>query len=95
MDPFVEITRPERRRLSSSARLVYLLLCRKAVEKGCTDNRGSLYVEYPRLDLCNDLFLSVNTVSGVFKQLQREGLLYERRIGLGMPNRIYLNRRVP
>ena len=80
-------------KLCIEAKIIYSLildrLCLSNIN-GLADNKGTLYIYYTRENLADQLNISVPTVVKAIKQLEENGLILQKRLGQGRPNRIYI-----
>ena len=80
--------------LSNDARIAYgILLDRLKLSysnrKDWTDEEGRVYIVYTNEELCDILGKSKPTVVNIKKELEKFGLLIERRQGVQKPNLLY------
>lgn len=81
------------RTLSANAKLLYaLLLARTQLSQrnGWVDENGSVYVIYTVRQMALALRCSVRTVSTTLGELEREGLLRRKRLGITKANHLFL-----
>lgn len=70
-------------------------LSKKTTAEGNTnyiDENGYIYLVFSRADVMNKLNISKQTCSDSFKILNKLGLIYEKRLGQGYANRIYIGK---
>ena len=81
------------RRLSSDAKLTYSLLYdRLSLSKlnGWINENDEVYLIYTREEVAYDLGISYKKAITAFKELTSIGLIFEKRCGRGMPNKIFI-----
>ena len=81
--------------LSSDAKILYgILLDRMSLsnDNNWYNEEGEIYLIFTRKSICNLLKISSPTATKAFKELREKKLIYEERIGLNKPNRIYIGK---
>jgi len=80
--------------LSETAGLLYMVLLDRArlsmQNDGWTDGRGRIFIYFTIEDLADTLHKSAMTIKNGLRALEQEGLIWRKRRGIGMPNRIYV-----
>lgn len=77
------------KKIRGNSALVYLRLCLRAT-KMCDRNESVYCIVYPQKELCEELSLSINTVTAAISRLERLGLVKSERVGGGKPNLLYI-----
>lgn len=83
-----------RQDLSLDAKLVYMLLYdrfRLSQKNGWTNQRGEVYLVYPRQELAEALGVHYGRITKAVRQLQNVGLVWERSSGFNSPHQIFLS----
>lgn len=91
--PKVMFANEDYRRLSSDAKLTYSLLYdRLSLSKlnGWINEKDEVYLIYTREEVAYDLGISYKKAITAFKELTSIGLIFEKRCGRGMPNKIFI-----
>jgi hypothetical protein len=89
------VTNKKYKHISSDAKLLYgLLLDRNSLstKNNWIDDKGRVFLYYSRELIIEELNISENTVTKLFKQLKEIDIIDEIRQGLGMPNKIYVKK---
>nr|WP_278335233.1 replication initiator protein A [Clostridium kluyveri] len=89
------INRCYRCKLNSDTKLTYTLLLDRmhlSEKNKWVNHRDEIYLLYTKEDIANILGISVRTVYKAFKVLEECELIYQKRQGLNMPNRIYIGK---
>ena len=84
---------PRYRALGAEARVAYALLLNRfqlSQRNGWVNPDGEVFVVYTRAAMARDLQVSEKRASACFRALAGAGLIYEKRMGQGRPNQIYL-----
>lgn len=79
--------------LSLDAKLVYMLLYdrfRLSRKNGWTNDRGEVYLVYPRQELADVLGISRRRVIAAVRELRARNLVWENRDSIGQPFQLYL-----
>lgn len=83
--------------LSTTAAVVYAMLANRHKLSMTTNARTGewsddmgIYCVYPRADLATATGLSMTTITRAMRELVAAGLIVDRRLGQGRPNRIYI-----
>lgn len=79
--------------LSCEAKLLYGLLLDTnslSIENEWFDKEGKIFIYYSREKVMNELCVAKQKAVDLFKQLNKFGLIEEKRQGLGRPNKIYV-----
>jgi hypothetical protein len=79
--------------LSNDSRILYALLKDRhelSLKNGWIDDSGFVYFYFPRREMQLMLNLADKTITKAMQQLKSVDLVYEKFLGLGKPNRIYL-----
>ena len=80
--------------LSETTKMIYMLLWDRArlsmQKEGWQDEQGRVFIHYTIRSLAATIQRSEMTVKNALKALEQNGLIYRRRQGVGMPNRIYV-----
>lgn len=86
-----------RKDLSLDAKLVYMLLYdrfRLSQKNGWTNDRGEVYLVYPRQELADALGVYYGRITRAMRQLTEARLVWEESSGYNTPKRIFLSRPV-
>lgn len=89
---------PRYAELNLEAKVVYTFLLNRfqlSRRNGWINERGEVFVIFPRLELAKELRIGEKRVSTAFKALVEMNLVWEERRGLGIPNKIYLTKVEP
>ena len=80
--------------LSETAKLIYTLLLDRArlsmQNEKWQDDQGRVFIHYTIESLAEATHKSQMTVKNALKALERQGLIYRQKQGMGMPNRIFV-----
>ncbi|XBX03667.1 replication initiator protein A [Enterocloster clostridioformis] len=84
----------DREALSETAKILYMILLdRTRVSQkndGWTDEKGNVFIYFPITALAEAIHKSEMTVKTALRILEKEQLIYRKRQGIGLPNRIYV-----
>ena len=89
---------PRYAELSLEAKVAYTFLLNRfqlSRRKGWTNERGEVFVIFPRKALAKELRICEQRVTAAFRQLVEAKLVWEKRCGRGDANQIYLARVEP
>ena len=89
---------PRYAELSLEAKVAYTFLLKRfqlSRRKGWTNERGEVFVIFPRKALAKELRICEQRVTAAFRQLVEAKLVWEKRCGRGDANQIYLARVEP
>jgi len=80
--------------LSETAKLVYILLLDRArisqAKGGWTDENGNVFIFYPIRDLAKTIHKSEMSVKTALSAFEKQQLIFRKRQGVGIANRIYV-----
>ena len=80
--------------LSETTKMIYMMLLDRArlsmQKEGWQDEQGRVFIHYTIHSLAATIQRSEMTVKNALKALEKRGLIYRQRQGVGMPNRIYV-----
>lgn len=80
--------------LSLDAKLVYMLLYdrfRLSQKNGWTNDRGEVYLVYPRQELADALGIHYGRITKAMRQLTEARLVWEKSVVYNAPKRIFLS----
>lgn len=75
--------------ISDNAKVFYMLLWKKAMEEKIYEN-GKLYVIARIIDTAVEMGKSSSSVKRAFRELEQFDLIERKRVGGGMPSKIFL-----
>ena len=82
------------KKLSETAKILYVLLLDRTrlsiKNEGWVDEQGKVYVLFPIKSLADTLGRSEMAVKNALTLLENEELIFRKRQGVGLPNRIYV-----
>ena len=83
-----------REALSETAKILYMILLNRArlsqKNDGWTDEKGHVFIYFPITALAKTIHKSEMTVKTALNALEKEQLIFRKRQGIGLPNRIYV-----
>ena len=91
--PLTLLANPKYKQMSLEAKFIYSLLLNRMTLSQRNDwinEDNEVYLIYTREEAANTLNISYKKSIAAFKELIRNGLLYEQRQGLGAPNLLYV-----
>ena len=91
--PLSLLANPKYKQMSLEAKFIYSLLLNRMTlsqRNGWINENNEVYLIYTREEASNTLNISYKKAIAAFKELIRNGLLYEQRQGLGAPNLLYV-----
>lgn len=91
--PKLLLKNPEYKKMSALAKLAYALIKDRlslSLENGWTDENGDVYLYFKQESLAEELGVSRQTTSKLFKELEQFELIEVVRQGLNQPNKVYI-----
>ena len=80
--------------LSETTKIIYCILLNRSRlsqrNEGWSDNQGRVFIYYPIKDLAGTVHKSEMTVKAALSSLEKNGLIFRKRQGVGKANRIYV-----
>lgn len=80
--------------LSETTKILYMILLDRTrlsmKNGGWSNNQGHVYIHFTISELANTLDKSEMTIKNSLSALEKTGLIYRQRQGIGLPNKIYV-----
>lgn len=80
--------------LNETAKILYIILLDRArlsqKNDGWTDEKGYVFIIFPILKLADIMHKSDMAIKNALAVLEKENLIFRKRLGVGQPNRIYV-----
>ena len=86
------LDKPEYRNVPDLSKLLYMCMLERLMKCRFYDEaeeRGGWFVNYTNQEICSQFGCSPGKATRAMKGLEEAGLIHRKRIGLGMPDRIY------